>query len=317
MKKNLVWFLTGAIVTLIIFVSFVAFNNREKENLPEIQQIAYAYADLDRALFIRADNRFNNGDIEGSLEDMKTREIIRNVIHSGNKLYTPDDDEAIDCLTKLVDLNEKIKKNPNDYKLYYERALLQDKPKVSMLEGQHSFCSDPKSAINDFSKVIELNPDFKEVYEKRADATGMSMNGNSYKSSFKENFRQMISDYEKAIELNAATEQIGRKLAVAYFNMGQFQKTLETYEKYPQEKEFGYSHLFGKAVCYYELKNYEKVIENLDLFIEYNPKLCKQISGNCLPSPDSKKAYYRLRADANWELHRYKDWFNDMIKAVF
>lgn len=326
MKKNIFWFLTGAVVTFFICISIVAFNNYKKENLSEIEKISYAYADLDRALYIRADNRFINGDVSGSFEDMKARETIRNVIHSKNKLYAPQDDEAVDCLTKLVDLNEKIKNNPNDYKLYYERANLQNKPKFSLYEDdEQSFCSDLKSAVKDYSKVIELKPDFKEVYERRADATGMSMNHIRYKSSekdkyhklIKENYHQMISDYEKAIELNGASRQICLKLAVAYFNDGQYEKTLETYEKYPQEKEFGYSHLFGKAVCYYELKDYEKVLENLDLFIEYNPEFCIQISGDCLPSPNGKKAYYRLRADANWKLHRYKDWLNDKKKAGF
>lgn len=324
MKKNIFWFLAGAFFTFIVLISFAAFNNLKKENLSLTEQLANAYSDLDRVLFIRADERFDNGDVDGSLEDMKAREIIRKTIHSKNKRYQTKDDEAVNCLTKLTNLNEKIKKNPDDYKLYYERANLQNKPKISMFEEDvQSFCSDYISVIADYSKVIELKPDLKEVYEKRADATGMSMNGISYKSSekdkydklFKENFQQMISDYEKAIELNGASNQIGLKLAGVYFSNKQYEKALETFEKYPQEKEFGYSHYYGKALCYFELKDYEKVIENLDLFLEHNPKLCKEISETCLPTAEGEKAYYLLKAKANLKLHRYKDWFKDIKKA--
>ena len=318
MQKNIFWFLSGAVTIFIILISFTVFNNTKKENLSDTHQIANAYSELDRVLFIRADNRFKNGDVKGSLEDMKTREIIRKAIHHKNKRYNDKQDEAVVCLTNLVNLNEKIKQNPGNYKLYYERANLQNKPKISMFEeDEQSFCSDFKSAVKDYSKVIELKPDLKEAYEKRADATGMIINSISYKPFEKEKFYQMISDYEKAIELNGNSKQIGHKLAGVYFSDGQYEKAIKTFEKYTQEKEFGYSHYYGKALCYYELKDYEKVIENLDLFIEHNPKLCKQISEKCLPSPGGKKAYYRLRAGANWKLHKYSEWFKDIKKGRF
>lgn len=190
-------------------------------------------------------------------------------------------------------------------------------PNLTGFCDKQSFCSDFKSAVKDYSKVIELKPDLKEAYEKRADATGMIINSISYKPFEKEKFYQMISDYEKAIELTGNSKQIGHKLAGVYFSDGQYEKAIKTFEKYPQENEFGYSHYYGKALCYYELKNYEKVIENLDLFIEHNPKLCKQISENCLPSPGGEKAYYHLRAGANWKLHKYSEWFKDIKKGRF
>ena len=126
---------------------------------------------------------------------MKTRESIRKLIHSKNEPYLKDKDEAVDCLTRLNDLNEKIKQNPNNYKLYYERANLKNKPTVSMFENdEQSFCSDFKSAVKDYSKVIELKPDLKEAYEKRADAIGMSINGISYNTSEKDKFDKLLKE---------------------------------------------------------------------------------------------------------------------------
>ena len=73
---------------------------------------------------------------------MKTRESIRKLIHSKNEPYLKDKDEAVDCLTRLNDLNEKIKQNPNNYKLYYERANLKNKPTVSMFSGRKTTSQD-------------------------------------------------------------------------------------------------------------------------------------------------------------------------------
>lgn len=320
MKKNILCFFAGAVITFVILVSFTAFNNYKKENLPDVQQIANAYSELDMALFIRADKRFNYGDFKGSLEDMKTRETIRKVIHSKNELYLKQEDEAVDCLTKLVELNEKIKKNPNDYKLYYERANLRNKPKISLFDDdEQSFCSDPKSAISDFSKVIELKPDFKYVYERRADATGMSMNGISYKSSekekydklFKENFQQMISDYEKAAEFNVASKELPLKLAGCYYNDEQYEKALELFKEVSKSDREGY---LGMAISYYKLEQYQNVVESLNQY-ETAPKV---LQNPVLPEPESCcKAIYLLRAKANFKLHRYSDWLKDLKKAGF
>lgn len=317
MKKNILCFLAGAVITFVILGSFTAFNNYKKENLPEIQQIANAYSDLYRALYMSALNRFEHKDYKGALKDMQTSDEIVMIIHRNPKYKR--ENEAVNCLTKLVEMNEKIKKNPNDYKLYYERANLQNKPKISLREEEQSFCSDRKSAISDFSKVIELKPDFKEVYEKRADATGMSMNGMSYKSSekekydklFKENFQQMISDYEKAIELNAASKELPLKLAGGYFSDEQYEKALELFKEVSKSDREGY---FGMAICYYKLKQYENVVESLNQY-KTAPKVLQNPD---LPEPSSRyKALYSLRAKANFKLHRYKDWLKDMKKAGF
>lgn len=130
------------------------------------------------------------------------------------------------------------------------------------------------------------------------------------------NNRLMISHYEKAIKANAVSKEAGLNLAGAYFSDGQYEKALETFEKYPSDKTFGYYSYFGKALCYYKLKDYEKVIENLDIFIDKNPSFCKEITDNCLPSDNGKKAYYILRAKTNWKLHRYNDWFKDVRKTM-
>ena len=50
-------------------------------------------------------------------------------------------------------------------------------PNLTGFCDKQSFCSDFKSAVKDYSKVIELKPDLKEAYEKRADATASALLG--------------------------------------------------------------------------------------------------------------------------------------------
>ena len=85
-------------------------------------------------------------------------------------------------------------------------------PNLTGFCDKQSFCSDFKSAVKDYSKVIELKPDLKEAYEKRADATGMIINSISYKPFEKEKFYQVISDYEKAIEFKRANKGENKKI---------------------------------------------------------------------------------------------------------
>lgn len=317
MKKNVILsFVAGVVITLVICISFTVFNNLKKENRSDVVQVVDAFSELDRALYVSAGNRFEHKDYKGALKDMQTSDKMFKVIHRDNPHYKRES-EAVKCLTRMVDLNDKIKKKPDDYKLYYERAMVQDKPKISLFVEDYSFCSDYKSAVSDYSKAIQLNPNLKEAYERRADATGMSMDGLRYDNSeraeyekmFKQNFKNMISDYEKAIELKAASKYVPLKLSGVYFYDEQYDKSFNIAEKMSKTDREGY---YLMALNYYKLKQYKDVIDSLDKYIEApetikNPDL-PQISYR-------EKAIYTLRAKANFKLHRYKDWFKDMKKA--
>jgi len=55
-----------------------------------------------------------------------------------------------------ADYNQAAKIKPNDYEIYYYRG------------GLYSFILDYSAAIYDFSKAIELNPNFADSYKERA-----------------------------------------------------------------------------------------------------------------------------------------------------
>ena len=263
-NKNILYFIAGMLLAFIISLTLIAYQNMRKNNLPDIEQVAYAYSELDRTLYIKADNAFKQKNYTSALDDMKTREIIRKAIHHKNKRYQDKQDEAVVCLTNLVNLNEKINKNPNDYKLYYERANLQNKPKISMFENEYSFCSD---------------------------------------------FQSAITDYEKAIELNGKFPGVNKKLASLYLNDMQYENAIKNYKEITPNDASGY---WGLALSYDGLKNPQETIKNIDLFLA-NMQNCKPEP--CKYDKWAMKQLYRMRAKANWKLHKYSEWFKDIKKG--
>ncbi|CCY62619.1 tPR domain-containing protein [Clostridium sp. CAG:967] len=213
MNKNILYFLAGMLLAFIISLSLTASQNMHKNNLPDIEQVAYAYSELDRTLYIKADNAFKQKNYTSALDDMKTRDTIRKAIHHKNKRYQEKQDEAVVCLTKLVNLNEEISKNPNDYKLYYERANLQNKPKISMFENEYSFCSDFQSAMTDYEKVIELDYKNPELQKKLA---SLYLNDKQYENAIK-NFKEITE--------NDASGYFG--LALSYDGLKNPQETIK------------------------------------------------------------------------------------------
>ena len=129
---------------------------------------------------------------------------------------------AIEDYTKAIELN------PNYSEAYFNRGLSK-----ASLAGRFKFSTngngtyydialektnleDRRGAIEDFTKSIELNPNFSEAYFKRGDSKAslakrkrFNSNGTedtSYDSAFEkaklEDYRAAIEDYTKAIELN-------------------------------------------------------------------------------------------------------------------
>ena len=80
------------------------------------------------------------------------------------------------CYENLARINREIEKNPNDYKMYLERGKLQIAARTSYTKSKYdkelSGCQaefgdidNMDSAIGDFEKVLELNPNANEVYK--------------------------------------------------------------------------------------------------------------------------------------------------------
>lgn len=313
MKKVIFGIIAGA---LIMFFALIALGTYQAEHRRKIENstvVEIAYSNFTTGLYNRAVERYENKDYKDALKDIKLENLVRQNMHDIEPFQQ--DIEAVDCLTKLIDLDEKIKQNPEDYRLYYERGLLKNKAKYPMNKLEKSFCSDNKGAVEDFSKVLELKPDFKEVYAKRADALGMSMDGVWFdkEEEISANFKRMISDYEKAIELNAATKETHLSLAGTYFGAKQYEKALQKFQEITATDCRAY---YGMAITYYALKDYKKTLESLITFEENFPNICDAVKKDCPDCPCPYTAYYQLRAKTNLRLFRLKDFVKDLNLAI-
>jgi tetratricopeptide (TPR) repeat protein len=91
---------------------------------------------------------------------------------------------------------------------YFHRGLADSK--------QHNF----GQAIIDFTKSIEINPNYANAYVNR---------GNAY--DYQGNFSQAILDYTKASEINPKDADIYYNRALAYFDQKNFAKAWEDVHK--------------------------------------------------------------------------------------
>ncbi len=88
-----------------------------------------------------------------------------------------------DCTGAISDINEAIRIDPKNERAFYCRGVIR---------------SYGEDAILDFSKAIELNPNFAEAYHKRAGLLRL----------FKSRIKEAEADYNKAMELNQSLPRI-------------------------------------------------------------------------------------------------------------
>ena len=144
-------------------------------------------------------------------------------------------------------------------------------------------------AIKDYEKAIQLNPDFK-TYNNR---------GVSYSTLGKYNLA--IQDYTKSIELNPED-------VFAYGNRGKIYDELEKndlaiqdYTKAIELNSYSDELYFNRGNVYYELENYDLAIQDYTKSIELNP--------------DNASTYYN-RGIVYSKLEKYKLSIRDNTKSI-
>lgn len=221
------------------------------------------------------------------------------------------------ALIKFIDIDDRIKKTPNNYKLYIERGDLKNIPLFSMFCCNSTFLSDIEEAIEDYNKALELNPKAYEVYEKRGDAWS-KINHNPDKTigtkalRYPEDDQHVIDDYKKAIELTGGNDSLFEKLgdkfqysapatALEYYNkiknpFNEYENKIispikaKQFDFFYEHSNYGYVPL--KMVnCYAKLGEYENAIKILDEIIEHK---------------EYQQKAYNLKFLYNWKTGQYK-----------
>ena len=196
--------------------------------------------------------------------------------------------KSFDDVMKVMELDEAIKKTPNDYRLYIQRGDIKNVFEYSMfVESGESITSDYYGAIDDYTKALELNQKAYEVYEKRGDAwaeCGYKRCIGCKRERTHTEDENVIKDYEYAIKYIGGNDKLYEKLGDRYVNNNP-EKALEYFNKvkdihYANNDEVMLSiftdELFPRtydrlplkiAQCYVELEKYDKALSVLDEFI--------------------------------------------------
>ena len=319
--KNNVFYLaigTGCLITVVIITvaGFLSVNNKFPDYKSSVlaQHVDYFEEQHVNALYSRAEEKFDkNKDYNGALENLEKNYEILKIVKSENKDLLNQRKKDILCLKKLIDLNKKIEKEPKNIKLRLERGDIMGHFRHSMfIDKDELFCSDLELAYNDYNTALNINPDLKEIYEKRADIRSWSMEGVSYPAPetekqehiFKEKLKMNLSDYKKAMELNGKTPELLMKLASTYNNLEHPEKAVPLFEEAALSGNI-YAY-YGLVISYAKLNEPEKVIEYVDKFLGQ--------AGSCNGENSCYRYLHYTRGKANLKLHKfkeaYKDWKN-------
>lgn len=220
----------------------------------------------------------------------------------------------IEKMQKFINLDNKIKKYPKNYKFYIERGDLKNIEQFSMFQKDSDITSDVLGAIEDYSKALELNPKAYEVYEKRGDAWAKLNRSNKpcYKAiRTPEDDNNAIKDYLKAVELMGGNNKLYEKLGDMHKDPHQ---KLKFYKKCKNKKsenllivptpnsslEFDKFHhnnvLLKTASCYEKLEQYDEALKVLEDLVEQ--KLYLQQAYNLRFLYNWRAGYYKKALDS-------------------
>ena len=132
---------------------------------------------------------------------------------------------------------------------------------------------DPTKAISDFTKAIEIDPNFAEVYYCR---------GNAYFDQG--NFSQAISDFTKVIEIkpNLATiEDVYTNRGISYSNQSNLPQAISDLTKAIEIKPNNALAYYNRGLAYYNKKEYDKALQDVrkaqELGCAVDPKLLDEL----------------------------------------
>ncbi|MDE0017857.1 MAG: tetratricopeptide repeat protein [Candidatus Poribacteria bacterium] len=140
--------------------------------------------------------------------------------------------------------------NPQDHVFYNNRGIDYGE------KGEYDL------AIEDFTKAIELKPDYAIAYNNR---------GAVYRS--KGEYDKTIDDCNKAIQLKSNYAEPYSNRGAAYRNKGDYERAIEDYNKAIQLKPNFVQAYYNRGLAYHEKSELDIAIKDYSKAIELNPKL--------------------------------------------
>lgn len=162
---------------------------------------------------------------------------------------TPKDPNLQQYKQAIQKLTEKIKKDPKDPLHYYYRGVIRS-----------VYFNEYESAIQDFSKTIELNSKYSEAYDDR---------GVCYREL--KQYDKAIEDLDKAILFNPKDSRAYYNLGLTYHYKGDYDKAIENYSEVVRIAPRTPDAYFNRAKCYYILKKQARALEDYTRVIRLVP----------------------------------------------
>lgn len=116
-------------------------------------------------------------------------------------------------------------------------------------------------AIRDYNKTIGVNSQYANAYYNR---------GNAYND--KGSHDRAIKDYDKAIELNPQYADAYNNRGLAYYNNRNYEQAIKEYDKVVELNPQFAGAYSNRGLAYYKKRNYEQAIRDYDKAIELNPQ---------------------------------------------
>ncbi|MCX6775999.1 MAG: tetratricopeptide repeat protein [Candidatus Micrarchaeota archaeon] len=123
-------------------------------------------------------------------------------------------------------------------------------------------------AIENFSKAIELDPKDAEMYSNR---------GLVYDS--KGEYDKAIENYDKAIGLNPKLAAAYNNRGSTYFKMGEYYKAIKNYDEAIRLDSKDANAYYNRGNAHFKIGNVDKAIEDLTIAIELNPEYADSYKG--------------------------------------
>lgn len=177
----------------------------------------------------------------------------------------------------LQDFNISIKMNPNNPKVYINRA------NIYGLKKQFDL------ALKDYSKAIEMDKTDPQTFFNRA-----------ITYSFMKQFDKAAEDYSTVLAMRPGFKAAKQNRAYVYADNGDYDKAIKDLNELIQSESANAVYYFYRGFSYYKLNNLQAALEDNTLAVKYNP---------------SYDAAYFNRSVINKALGRNSDALNDALKA--
>jgi tetratricopeptide (TPR) repeat protein len=143
-----------------------------------------------------------------------------------------------------------------------------------------------RQAIEDYNKVIEINPKYREAFNNR---------GNAY--LLLGNYRQAIADYDLAIEINPKDEKAYNNRGNAYLLLGNYRQAIADYDLAIEINPTYMEAYSNRGRANLNLGDYQQAIGDYDKVIEINPQ---------------DENAYNNRGNAYWRLGNHRQAIADL-----